>query len=107
MTRSATFATLSPGKKPVGGRLRGALLGLAAATPAAAVLFIVGVDQASSSSDNAAGWAALTLLALLCAGLGAWIGALGLGRVTGNDTSRLAGMLRALSSGDGCERRTR
>ena len=104
MTTAATFAALSPGKKPVGGRLRGALLGLAAAAPAAAVLFIVGVDQATSSSDNAAGWATLTLLALLCAGLGAWIGALGLGRATSDDTSRLAGMLRALSSGDGCER---
>ena len=101
---AATFATLPHGKKPVGGRLRGALLGLAAATPAAAVLFIVTVDQALGSDGDASGWAALTLLALIGAGLGAWIGALGLGRVTSDDTSRLAGMLRALTTGEGCER---
>ncbi len=104
MTTAATFATLPPARKPVGGRLRGALLGLAAAAPAAMVLFVVGVDQAIDSADNAAGWATLTLLAPIGAGLGAWIGALGLGRATSDDTSRLAGLLRALASGERCER---
>ena len=103
MTTAATFATLPPARKPVGGRLRGALLGLAAATPAAIMLFVVGVDQAIGSADNAAGWATLILLALIGAGLGAWIGALGLGRAASDDISRLASLLRALASGERCE----
>ena len=97
---TAMYAAFPPGRKAVGGRLRGALLGLAASAPAVAVLIFVSLDHALDGGSNAAGWAALILVALVTAGLGAWIGALGLGRATGEDTSRLAAVLRTLASGE-------
>ncbi len=97
---TAMYAAFPPGRKSVGGHLRGALLGLAASLPAVAVIVFIALDHAMEGGENAAAWAALTLVALVTAGLGAWIGALGLGRATGEDTSRLAAVLRALAAGE-------
>jgi PAS domain S-box-containing protein len=104
MTTAAMFAALNAGQKAVGGRLRGALLGLAAAAPAAIALLGVGVARAFEGGDDAAGWIALILLALIAAGVGAWIGALGIHHATGGDTGRLTALLRALATGESCQR---
>ena len=97
---TAMYAAYPPGRKAVGGRLRGALLGLAATAPAAAVLVVLALYHALDGGSDAAGWASLILVALVASGLGAWIGALGLGRATGDDTGRLATLLRTLASGE-------
>lgn len=97
---TAMYAAYPPGRKAVGGRLRGALLGLAATAPAVAVLVVLALYHALDGGSDAAGWASLILVALAASGLGAWIGALGVGRATGDDTSRLAALLRTLASGE-------
>ena len=43
---TAMYAAFPPGRRAVGGRLRGALLGLAAAGPAVAVLAFIAAEHA-------------------------------------------------------------
>ena len=104
MTSAATFAALHAGQKAVGERVRGALLGLAAAAPATVALIAIAIMQVVESRGEASGPILLLLLSLVTAGIGAWIGAVGIRRAVGGDSVRLAGVLRALATGERCQR---
>ncbi|MBM3546206.1 MAG: PAS domain S-box protein [Alphaproteobacteria bacterium] len=104
MTSAATLAALNAGQKAIGGRLRGALLGLAAGAPATLALITVAVIQVVESRGEASGPILLLLLAFATAGVGAWIGAVGVRRAVGGDSARLSSVLRALATGERCQR---
>jgi PAS domain S-box-containing protein len=97
------FAGLPSSRKAASARVRGALLGLASTAPAAVVLIAVAVLQ-TTRGDDSGSWAALALLALVTAGLGAWIGSLLAPASVGSPAKRITEVLRALAGGDSAER---
>ena len=104
MAVSAMPAEFSERRRTGGGAMRGALLGLASASPAVLALTLVGVGQATADMQDIAGWAVLPLIALATAGAGAWIGARGAARSADDRLGQLIEVLRALASGDRCGR---
>ncbi|MBM3534802.1 MAG: PAS domain S-box protein, partial [Alphaproteobacteria bacterium] len=100
MTMAATLAERSAGRNAAGGGLRGAILGLAAAAPAALALIGIAVVQVVESRGNSSEPLLLLLVSLATAGAGAWIGTLGIRHAVGVDRARLTAVLRALATGE-------
>jgi PAS domain S-box-containing protein len=102
---TAAFHLPDPGRAHAAARQRGAILGLAAAAPAAAVLGFIVLDEAIGGRIDADGGAILVLVALATLGLGAWIGSFGLGRAAVGEIAPLADLLRRIAAGETAPRR--